>query len=419
MAWVAYLGDTISFDPEAGFLENWVNVSYPIADVFLLAALMVLILRRSERRFDVRLLGVGLGLALTSIADVVYLLQVTTDSYVDGGQLDALWLISYAAIAAAAFALLTPVSDSEQTYRPPRTWQLMVPYLAVAILFGLTLGRVSGSSAFLQWSTTVVAALIISRQAVAIRENRELIERQRDDLVASVSHELRTPLTAVQGYAQLLDASWDMLADDEKRDMLRTVERQATHLGRLVTDLIEVTRDRLNNTRLSVEATDLADVATDVIADLQAAGQAPARITSDLTRATAVVDPDRIRQVFANLITNAARYGNGKIHVTVQPSGDAITVTVEDNGHGVPKKFESMIWERFERGHHRFDEAIPGSGIGLPVAKALVEAHDGSIRYDTSPTLGGARFSITLPRTKTPIGSLQADGVTAPGAIPV
>ena len=98
-----------------------------------------------------------------------------------------------------------------------------------------------------------------------------------------------------------------------------------------------------------------------------------------------------------NLITNAMRYGRSDILVTAVDQGRMVALAVHDNGDGVPTKFQNDMWGRFERGLHREDTSVPGSGIGLSVAKDLVTAHGGTIIYRTSEILGGACFEFTIP----------------------
>lgn len=258
-----------------------------------------------------------------------------------------------------------------------------------------------------------MSALIIARQGISIKETRELVERQRDDLVASVSHELRTPLTAVQGFAQLLTSNWDMLDEPQRRTMIATIEDQATHLGRLTADLIEVARDRLHTMSLELVPVSIGAIVTSAI---DGASPGPrVSITTDIEDVTITADPTRMRQVIGNLITNAARYGQGRIEVVVR-RGQGVQVVVHDNGPGVPKRYEAAIWERFERGAHALDSATPGSGIGLSVAQSIVHAHGGTIRYQRSDRLGGAAFIIELPAVGA--AAPAASGALQPAALP-
>ncbi len=396
--WVAYLGDQIYFDPELGFLEQTVNIMYPLGDVILLIAVMILTTRRSVRRFDARLIALAVGLIVTVAADIIYLIQVEDGSYVSGAWLDSLWLVGYAAFAAAGWYLLRPSSETEQAERATRYWQLVAPYTAVVALFLLTLWRVGGEGSVLEMATALVAILVIGRQAVAIRENRELVEKQRNDLIASISHELRTPMTSVTGFTTLLDDEWESLGRDDTAEMISIVNRQAQHVNRIVTDLVGLARDTLEFPDLEAEPVELSALF----------GEAQTMLGSHLHGSISVdtffepdlwvqADAQRLTQVAVNVLTNAVRYGNGKIRVDGFNRNGMAVLAIHDNGPGIPKRYEETVWDRFERGAHRYDATIPGSGVGLPIARALVEAHGGRLVHQTSSRLGGACFVMSLP----------------------
>jgi signal transduction histidine kinase len=108
-------------------------------------------------------------------------------------------------------------------------------------------------------------------------------------------------------------------------------------------------------------------------------------------------DPDRVRQVLVNLIGNAVGYGRTRVAVVARRDNGSVIFSVHDDGDGVPLKHQVAFFERFERGDHTFDISIPGSGIGLSVARDLVTAHGGIILYRSSDLLGGACFEFTIP----------------------
>ncbi len=124
------------------------------------------------------------------------------------------------------------------------------------------------------------------------------------------------------------------------------------------------------------------------------------------------VDGDRIVQIIANLLTNAARYGGGKTLLRVAKDGSDLVLEVHDNGPGVAKKYQTVIWDRFERGSHRFSSSVQGSGIGLAIVAAIVGAHKGRTGYRTSEYLGGACFWMVLPDRVVSSRPHQADEVT-------
>jgi signal transduction histidine kinase len=390
--WVLYLSDVVSLGSDP--VESFLNVAYPAADILLFSALMVLAMRRSEQRLDLRIALLAGAIAISAFGDVVFSIQTASDTYVEWGPLDATWLFAYGLFALTAWRVTRPAVSQETTYRTARAWQLVAPYSAVAALFLARLVTSTGNDLLLNVATTAVAVLVVLRQNLAVREKRELLEKQRDDLVASVSHELRTPLTGIQGYAQILGQSWQDLGDEDRSEMLETINSQANHLGHIVSDLIDVARDRLQNvslTRIDYSADDLVREAV-----AATGGESKVRVESD-PDARIWADPDRARQVLSNLITNAMRYGGSDVLVTVVDQGPLVALAVHDNGDGVPAKFQNDMWGRFERGLHKENSSVSGSGIGLSVAKDLVIAHGGTIGYRTSEHLGGACFEFTIP----------------------
>ncbi|MGH8924379.1 MAG: sensor histidine kinase [Acidimicrobiia bacterium] len=395
--WVAYLNQVVTAGADP--IETILNLVYPFGDVVLATALMVLAMRRSEVRLDLKVLLVAAAVALTMVADVIFSLQVAAGTFVEWTWLDGIWLFSYAAFALAAFMVTRPSMASDHAYRPVEGWQLVAPYTAVAGLFLIRLIMSSDNSLILNIATTAVAAIIVGRQAVAIRERKELLEKQRDDLVASVSHELRTPLTGIQGYTQLLMDAGETLDSAERREMLETINVSAGQLGHIVTDLIDVARDRLQNVHLHRVRYEAAELVREAVA--AASPNRAVSIEAD-PEVSVSADPDRVRQVLVNLLTNAIRYGRSQIKVVVHRQETAVLFAVHDDGDGVPTKHQTDIWQRFERGAYRHNATVPGSGIGLSVAKDLVIAHGGIIRYRSSELLGGACFEFTIPIAESP-----------------
>jgi len=399
IVWTFYLQDAIYLDPEAGLLETTINLAYPAGDLILLVASMILATRRSQLQFDGRLLLLSLGMLITAVADMAYVFQIEADTYFDGGRLDALWLAGYGLFAATALLVAGPPRLREQADRPGRLWPMIAPYTAIAVLFALTFGELGGQATLLQITAAVVGLLIIARQGVAIQETREAVEKQRNDLVASISHELRTPLTAMAGFTEILDDQPD-LDRTERVEMISIVNSQTKHLTRIVGDLVEVARDKLDNTTLTYTTIDvpaLVDSATGMLTN----GAPTARINTHIQPGLTVNgDIDRLRQVLVNYLTNASRYGNGiiEVHANTTDNGQTI-IEVHDNGPGIPKKHEITIWNRFERGAHTYLSKVQGSGLGLAIARQLVTAHHGHTGHHPSQHLGGTCFWLTIPTT--------------------
>jgi signal transduction histidine kinase len=103
-----------------------------------------------------------------------------------------------------------------------------------------------------------------------------------------------------------------------------------------------------------------------------------------------------MKQALGNLVDNAIRYGAGQCLLVATVKGDDLILEVHDNGPGVPERFQTVVWEQFERGAHRLDAVTPGLGIGLSIVEAVVEAHGGRVEYRKSERLGGACFSLIV-----------------------
>ncbi|MGW1955137.1 ATP-binding protein [Streptomyces sp. NPDC001920] len=242
----------------------------------------------------------------------------------------------------------------------------------------------------------------VCRVVVSLRdtEARRRTERSHAELIATVAHELRSPLTSVKGFTATLLAKWERFTDDQKRLMLETVDADADRVTRLIAELLDISR--IDSGRLEVrrQPVDIGAAVGRHIQAYVAAGQ-PAdrfllRVEQPLPDLWA--DPDKIDQVLSNLIENAVRHGDGTVTIDITATAspregeDAGTsVTVSDEGPGIPEESMNRVFTRFWRGSKR-----GGTGLGLYIVKGIVEAHGGTITVGRAPG-GGARFRFTLP----------------------
>jgi K+-sensing histidine kinase KdpD len=251
-----------------------------------------------------------------------------------------------------------------------------------------------------------VAQGLAAQGAVAIGLSR-LLARERaakvrleelDDLkttfVAAVSHELRTPLTTIIGFGSVLDAH---VADDEGREFLDIIQREAVHLENLIANLLLVSNLEAGVLELRRDRVDVSEVvleATDLIARLS-----PGRdIRVDVADGLVVEHGDAgcLRQVFINLVQNAAKYSHegSPIDVSAVESDGVVRVEVVDRGPGVDPDEREAVFERFHRGRA---QGVQGTGIGLFLVRELVEGHAGRVWVEAGPGGVGARFVTLLP----------------------
>lgn len=399
VAWVWFLNDVFTSVRDAATVEVVIGGIYPLVDVATLIVVIVVTLRRSTYRFDPRVLLLGAGFVSQAVADLIYFKQGVGGTFVEADPVYPLFLAAVAAFIIAGTSLRTRPPAREYAERRTPWWAMVAPYGA-ALTLGSMLARrmldeqLSVETVELFVGVVIVVGLIILRQTLAIRENRELVEQQRTALVSSISHELRTPLTAMVGFLDILADPDQHIDVDARQEMIGIVNHQAIYMARIVSDLVMLNRSK-PDLQLQQRLVDVEEVVSAAVAslDLDSLPGVESNIESGMS---GFFDPSRIQQVLVNLLTNAARYGGPNRLLVARAVGNDLVFEVHDDGHGVPKRYELVIWDRFERGSHRYDATIPGSGIGLALVAMLVDAHHGTVSYRRSERLGGACFEVTL-----------------------
>jgi signal transduction histidine kinase len=237
----------------------------------------------------------------------------------------------------------------------------------------------------------------LSRVSLCLRDtaSRERLERNRADLVATVAHELRSPLTSVKGFTATLLAKWDRFTDEQKKLMLNTVNTDADRVTRLLTEVLDVSRIDSGRIQIRKQIVDLPGCLRRVLDGKIASGVAGSdrflvRREGELPEMW--LDPDKIEQVLHNLIDNALRHGAGTVTVVLRGTETGAEVSVADEGEGVPEANASRVFGKFWRGASRGN----GTGLGLYIAKALIDAHGGTIMVGRAPG-GGAEFRFSVP----------------------
>ncbi len=234
-----------------------------------------------------------------------------------------------------------------------------------------------------------------------ITAEREFVRRQQE-FVADVSHELRTPLTAIKSYTEtLLDGA---AADPAvSSHFLNVLKRETDRMVDLVRDLLELSQLDYSQVELHKTRVGLIDLATEAAEQLQQkSGSRASEIVIDISPGLPKVwvDREKIMRVFSNLLGNAIKYtpADGRIAISASmDSGEGrLKVLIEDNGPGIPEADLERIFERFYRVEKTRSRDYGGTGLGLPIARRLVEAHGGRIWLESSPGKG-TRVRFTLP----------------------
>ncbi len=235
----------------------------------------------------------------------------------------------------------------------------------------------------------VVVALVDVTDLTEAQERTEELVRSKDEFLAIISHELRTPLTAVSTSAALLTE--EALTADEEVELLGYVREQAADMAQIVEDLLVAARADIGSLSLIVEDADLPLELGAVVDRFVSNGT---KIDCSRVRGRVQADPLRLRQIMRNLLSNAQRYGGEEIWVESRILGGRATVSVFDDGPGVPESEREAIFEPYYRA--AASKGVQGSvGMGLSVARQLAELMDGSLEYFRSA--GRSEFRLELP----------------------
>ena len=243
---------------------------------------------------------------------------------------------------------------------------------------------------------TEAALVLVAQDVTQIRR----LEGMRREFVANVSHELKTPLTSIKGFVEtLLDGALEDPANN--RRFVSLIDQDTTRLARLIDDLLELSQIESKATPLALQPVSLHQLVEQLAPRFHLA-LTERRVTLDLRipkEAPLVAgDPERLRQIFINLLDNAIKFNKtgGRVTVSAEPGDAFLCVVVEDTGIGIPEEHLPRIFERFYRVDQARSRELGGTGLGLAIVKHLVELHHG--RIDVRSRVGhGAVFTMTLP----------------------
>lgn len=220
-------------------------------------------------------------------------------------------------------------------------------------------------------------------------------EEMRSSMLSAVSHDLRTPLAAITGAASALREDSPNLSGEQRHDLLDTIADESERMERLIANLLDMMRFTSGGVTIRREWVPLEEVVGSALArtERRLAGRA---VTTDLPAGLPLVPVDSVflELVFVNLLENAIKYtpAGTSIAITARAERDAVLVEVADQGQGIPPEDREKIFEKFQRGTH---PGVAGVGLGLPICRAIVQAHGGTLVVADSPR--GALFRFTLP----------------------
>lgn len=310
-----------------------------------------------------------------------------------------------------------------------RSW-MVIPLRVQEHQFGALVLAYSESDRRYSEADLMLATELAHRAAVAIdnarlyelsqqaRSRVEAATRAKDEFVAMVSHELRSPLNAMLGWLRLMRGGG--LTEEKRQHAVEVIERNANAQNRLIADLLDISRMLTGKLRINASQLDFANVIDMAVEGVRPAAEAKRiQLDTDLDRASAVMrgDGDRLQQVVLNLLANAVKFTpkGGRVSVRLRRVESDLELIVEDTGEGIADNFLPHVFDSFRQSDASISRRHGGLGIGLSIAKHIVELHGGFIEA-RSPGLGrGSTFSVSLPIS--PLVSTTLGISLAPAAI--
>jgi PAS domain S-box-containing protein len=289
-------------------------------------------------------------------------------------------------------------------------------------------GRARGMTGIVQEITERKLAEVAREQLLeserAARAHAERLGRMKDEFLATLSHELRTPLNAVVGWTAILRRGGQR-TEAELIKGLEVIDRNARLQTQLINDMLDMSRIISGKMHLQISAADLCAIAADAIEAIRPAALAKGlQLSAELGDRHCPVygDPARLQQIIWNLLSNAVKFtsAGGEVSIVIQPGAEGTVLEVRDNGQGIAATFLPHLFERFRQADGSTTRSHGGLGLGLSIARQLVELHGGTIEAHSAGEGRGATFHVWLPtqhvQPQLPTDALSAAAMEFAGA---
>jgi signal transduction histidine kinase len=436
LGWATVLGDAFRSSGTSSTLERAVCLAYPLGDI-VAGTIVLVLLTRSRGRGVIHLSMIAAAVFSLLIADLGFAYKIPTDTYATGALLNAGWVVGWLLLTVTALkptvAELRRTDDEEE----PSVTRLALPYapLVVAAVTGLMIQVVDGQfEPFLVYTGTMIGLLVITRQIVALTENRQLNARlhatveqlsereqelkdglrreleaadrlraaddMKDTFLRAVSHDLRTPLTAMLGVAVTLERTRLNLPREQALDLIAMLVEKTRKLERLLKDLLDLNRLEEGVLEPNRSLTDVRELVHRVVTEVDQLAGWPIDIEAEPIQA--FIDGPKVERIVENLLLNTTRHTppGTRVWVKALARGADLELIVEDAGPGVPAELAGTIFEAFRRGGN--GQPAPtvahsrGVGIGLSLVARFAALHGGHAWVDERWG-GGAAFHVLLP----------------------
>jgi signal transduction histidine kinase len=436
LGWATMLGDAFG-GGDSSTLQRAICLAYPLGDI-VAGTIVLVLLTRSRGRGVVHLSMIGAAVFSLLAADLGFAYANPLGTYGTGTLADAGWVVGWLVLCATA--LKPTVAELRRTDDEvePSITRLALPYapLVVAAVTALIIQIFTGEfEPFLVYTGTMIGLLVISRQIVALIENRQLnsnlratvmqlsereqelkdslrrelaaadrlraADEMKDTFLRAVSHDLRTPLTAMLGVAVTLERTRLNLPRDQALDLVAMLVEKTRKLERLLKDLLDLNRLEEGVLEPNRSLTDVRELVHRVVTEVDQLAGWPIDIEAEPIQA--FIDGPKVERIVENLLLNTTRHTppGTRVWVKALARGADLELIVEDAGPGVPAELAGTIAEAFRRGGNGSDPAPTvahhrGVGIGLSLVARFAHLHGGHAWVDERWG-GGAAFHVLLP----------------------
>jgi signal transduction histidine kinase len=433
LGWATVLGRWPTVDAEAT-LARALSLAYPLGDI-VAGTIVLVLLTRSRGRGAVHLSMIAAGVFALAVSDSSFAFNTQDDSYVLIDLLDVGWVAGWLLLLVTA--LKPTVAELRRTDHDddPSLLRLVLPYapLVVAAAAGMAIQMITGHfDSYLVYTGTLIGLLVISRQIVALFENRQLNARlqttvaqlsqreqelkdglrreieiadrlraadeMKDTFLRAVSHDLRTPLTAMLGVAVTLERTRLNLPRDQALDLVGMLVEKTRKLERLLKDLLDLNRLEEGVLEPNRSMTDVRELVHRVVTEVDQLAGWPVDIEAEPI--LAFIDGPKVERIVENLLLNTTRHTppGTRVWVKALARGHDLELIVEDAGPGVPAELVGTLFEAFRRGEGPAPTPAHarGVGIGLSLVARFAGLHGGQTWVDERWG-GGAAFHVLLP----------------------
>jgi signal transduction histidine kinase len=413
ISWALGLGTVYESASSADLLTKSVGLAYPIGDVFIATALIVAI-TRARRSMRIPLLLILFGLGLNAFADSAFAFGTANGSLsaTFGIVIAAVFVMGYLTFGLGALYPATTSQGETDEGEIGLAWASLpwISALAVGITAGVILTTGGRLDVFLAFPAAGLFVLLMAGQLITYRDSLSLLRKSEEteaqveklslaksEVMSIVSHEFRNALVGIQGFSEIM-RDQDLPAEDVKAfsgDIYNDSER----LTRMINEMLDLDRLEAGRVELDLKPVDLNMKVREVVERAQVSSKkCTIETTLDAELPVVVADADRLFQVISNLLSNAIKYSpdGGDVLIMTTHEGGNVAISVKDQGRGMAAEAMKRLFQRYERIDENQAQKISGTGLGLVIAREIVEMHGGKI-WAESTVGSGSDFKFTIP----------------------